>query len=164
MIPYSLLISGIAFFVSFLSFYYAHLQGPKFKIIYADTIPKKEFNPITTELSHEVIFINQGNKTGIIDEIYYQPIPKGMGQVTVEMKKVEQDSYEKISTPVWLHPKDAMILKVKYNAYMPLSEIPDHILKTDVWEQSKFLHLSGLDLKKIDIERFDNNFFKELNS
>ena len=63
----ALFLSLGALFLSLVSFYYIHLQGPKFRIIYSSKDIREDRG--STSFNHDIFLVNDGNKTGILKDI-----------------------------------------------------------------------------------------------
>jgi hypothetical protein len=146
---------GISSAFSIFFLYFLHLQGPKFKLIPLKPTDQRELD--VRKVSLFIAFINQGNKTGLIEKIYCEPHHGDNPHITLEMKKKEGDNFDRIDTPLWVHKKDALMLRIEYS-FIYEEEIPNHVLKADVWEHS-YLKMNK---KSKIIGKFEKGEFKKL--
>lgn len=156
MISFSLAISVIAIVVSGLSFYFAHLRGPKFRI---EVNSKYKSEEKTGPYYHYIItynfgIINDGNKSGIIKRILIETDPQLESRnLHFKNKKIVQElnrNFERevyISFPKAIPPKDSMIIDFNFELFRcnkdgsPLKEWPENLdieLKAEVFETHFF--------------------------
>jgi len=138
----SIIISSIALIISFISFYYLHIQGPKFRFDMNNHNIKNEEDILKTnnfEINYNIAIINDGNTTGIIKDIRLEIDPKlENNRGNIRIKKATSDNvgiYERdlyISLPKAVLPKESLILDIEFQVFLvkekrSLQEWPDSI-------------------------------------
>ena len=115
-----LIISIVAIFLSITSFYYLHIQGPRFRVsLYSHTLKSYD---VRKEIVFSLAIVNDGNKTGILKEIRLETAPQiETQQGYIMTSKVTSTSWGSpieanlhINLPVAIKPKDSLIIQTEF--------------------------------------------------
>ena len=137
--------------LSILSFYYIHLQGPKFRIEHL-SVEIPELGNSETVFRHTIAIINNGNKTGILRNLIVET--DSDTEFSPSYLKVSRGGrYVRTTATMAIKPKDSVIIMYDYLVKERVGSIPHHWIKTIIDESI------GLDIDKSEkvIWRYDRN-------
>ena len=127
------IISLVAIVLSVLSFYYIHLQGPKFRFEHISW--NLQGTGVDTQYRHTIAIINDGNKSGLIRDIK----AKTNSKTPVSIKRVkvlrgsERFELSEEKKAIAIGPKESIILLVDSNLsdvnVKKGDEIPDYCIE-----------------------------------
>lgn len=114
---FSLIISFIALILSFGSFYYLHIQGPKLEI---EHFSEHLFERQLSQYEHIFSIVNHGNKTGLLRHINIES-PKNQAEIKLppSIEKFEGPDVIKTVLPLSVKPKDSMVFGLRYDLKFP---------------------------------------------